>query len=105
MSEGGRVGTRISLPAFQEEKKIKKHARFSTAAAQSGTEGERRASARKRRLFLCWSMCLVATRRRSQTKEEPGAPVRLRVLLSAVLVQPPSVMKQAGTLRSLFYFR
>lgn len=51
MSEGSWVGTRISLPPFQEEKK-KKHARFSPAAAQSGTEGERRASARKRRLFV-----------------------------------------------------
>lgn len=46
----------------------------------------------------------MATRRRSQTKEEPGAPVRLRSLLSAALLQPPSVMKRASTLLAFLDF-
>lgn len=42
----------LITPISGRKKKKKGHARFSPAAAQSGTEGERRASARKRRLFV-----------------------------------------------------
>lgn len=101
------------ITPIQEKKKrnpkTRNPARLLTAAAQRGTEGERRASARKRRLFVLEHVfvCGAQPRWRTQTKEERGAAAHLRFLLSAVLLQPPSVMKQASTLLcpfGLLYF-
>lgn len=75
-------GLASNYPHFRKRKGGKKRARFSPAAAQSGTEGERRASARERRLFsvgacVCW--------RRADAPRQKRSPERLCASASSCL--------------------
>lgn len=76
MSEGGRLGNRISLPQFRRggKNKTRSPTRFLPAAAQIGTEGEHLLGNGD---FLCWSMCLSSARSRDDAPRQKRSAERL----------------------------
>lgn len=105
MSEGGRLGNRISWPQSRRKNKPQ-NKKPRTLFNRSGSERDGRwaasiCSETATFFFVCWSMCLSAARSRGDAPRQKRSAERPRTsahLLSAVLLQPPPVMKQASTL-------
>lgn len=110
MSEGGRLGNRISLPQFRRKNKPQ-NKKPRTLFNRSGSERDGRWAASicsESATFLCWSMCLSAARSRNDAPRQKRSPERPRTSASSCLQCCCSLLlwwnKRAHSSAPLVYF-